>query len=267
MLFAAIGALSYLSGQFGAAAYSGWALLIFVVLYAKAEAFRRRDRWLAGGIFAFASVIAWGAFIAALFTWFGWLRRSSFSSFCFAGSCSSSSCSSPRVDDDAPLRVPVHRGDRGVRRLVLRHRPAVERRQLDGVGDAVRRARLLRRRAASATRRRRSGSTSRRAADRRLAALLVAFEHVRLDPDRARVADLHRRRARLEAVELGRVRDARALRGDVALLGQVVAQPRRAHGASALGQCVQRLGAAARVRDSRRRPRRARPRQAPPSAR
>jgi hypothetical protein len=83
VLFAAIGALSYLSGQFGAAAYSGWALLIFVLLAAKAEAFRRIDRWLASGIFAFASVIAWGAFIAALFTWFGWLD-SSFSSFCFS---------------------------------------------------------------------------------------------------------------------------------------------------------------------------------------
>jgi hypothetical protein len=83
VLFAAIGALSYLSGQFGAAAYSAWALLIFVLLLAKAEAFRRADRWLAGGIFAFASVIAWGAFIAALFSWFGWLD-SSFSSFCFS---------------------------------------------------------------------------------------------------------------------------------------------------------------------------------------
>ena len=81
--FAAIGALSYLSGQYGAAAYSAWALLIFVLLVAKAEALRRTDRRLAGGIFAFASVIAWGAFIAALFTWFGWLD-SSFSSFCLS---------------------------------------------------------------------------------------------------------------------------------------------------------------------------------------
>ncbi len=82
VLFAAVGALSYLSGQFGAAAYSAWALLIFVLLLAKAEAFRRTDRWLAGGIFAFAAVIAWGAFIAALWTWFGWLSTS-FDSFSF----------------------------------------------------------------------------------------------------------------------------------------------------------------------------------------
>ena len=83
VLGAAIAALSYLSGQFGAAAYAAWALLIWVLLLAKAEAFRRTERWLAGGIFAFASVIAWGAFVAALFTWFGWLDRS-FGSFCLA---------------------------------------------------------------------------------------------------------------------------------------------------------------------------------------
>ena len=83
VLGAAIAALSYLSGQYGAAAYSAWALLIWVVLLAKAEAFRRTERWLVGGIFAFASVIAWGAFVAALFTWFDWLD-SSFSSFCFS---------------------------------------------------------------------------------------------------------------------------------------------------------------------------------------
>ncbi len=143
VLFAAIGALSYLSGQYGAAAYSAWALLIFVLLAAKAEAFRRIDRWLAGGIFAFASVIAWGAFIAALFTWFGWLD-STFSSFCFSRLVLELLVLVAADERDAPLRVPVHRGDRGVRRLVLRHRPPVERRQLDGVGDAVRRAHVLR---------------------------------------------------------------------------------------------------------------------------
>ena len=80
VLAAAIGALAYLSGHYGAAAYSAWALLVYVLLHAEAEAFRRADRRLAAGIFAFAGVVAWGAFVAALWTWFGWLS-SSFSSF------------------------------------------------------------------------------------------------------------------------------------------------------------------------------------------
>jgi len=80
VLGAAVAALSYLSGQYGAAAYSAWALLIWVLLLAKAEALRRTERWMAGGLFAFASVIAWGAFVGALWTWFGWLSKS-FDSF------------------------------------------------------------------------------------------------------------------------------------------------------------------------------------------
>lgn len=85
VLGAAVAALSYLSGQYGAAAYAAWALLIFGLLSAKAEAFRRIDRWLAGGLFAFAAVIAWALFLAALWTWFGWLSGSfsSFRSFSF----------------------------------------------------------------------------------------------------------------------------------------------------------------------------------------
>src|SRR6266581_456376 len=53
-------------------ALAGWSLLILAVLYAIAHAFRIRDRRIAAGIFAFASVIAWAVFIAFLFTWFGW---------------------------------------------------------------------------------------------------------------------------------------------------------------------------------------------------
>ncbi len=81
VLGAALAALAYLSGHYGKAAYAGWAALILVVLYAKAHAFRRRDRWIAAGIFAFASVIAWAAFVGALWSWFGWLSGGSASSF------------------------------------------------------------------------------------------------------------------------------------------------------------------------------------------
>ena len=85
VLGAAIAALAYLSGLYGSAAFAGWAALVLVVLYAVAGAFDRQDRWLAAGIFAFASVIAWAVFVAALWSWFGWLSGvSSFSSFSFS---------------------------------------------------------------------------------------------------------------------------------------------------------------------------------------
>jgi hypothetical protein len=84
VLFAALGALAYLSSQYGAAAYAGWAALILVVLSGIGIAFKRRDRWIAAGIFGFASLIAWVAFVAALYTWFGWLDNAS-SSSPFAG--------------------------------------------------------------------------------------------------------------------------------------------------------------------------------------
>ena len=81
VLGAALAALGYLSGRYGKAAYAGWAALILVVLYAKAHAFRRSRRWIASGIFGFASVIAWAAFVGALWSWFGWLSGGSVSSF------------------------------------------------------------------------------------------------------------------------------------------------------------------------------------------
>ncbi|HEY5059116.1 MAG TPA: hypothetical protein VII51_08855 [Gaiellaceae bacterium] len=86
VLGAAVGALGYLSGHYARAAYAGWALFILAVLYAKAHGFRRKERWVAAGIFAFASVIAWAAFITALWSWFGWLggSASSFGHFSLA---------------------------------------------------------------------------------------------------------------------------------------------------------------------------------------
>ena len=85
VLGAAVAALSYLAGSYGDAAFAGWAALVFAVLYGKADAWRRRDRWVAAGIFAFASVIAWAVFVGALWSWFGWLHSStSFGHFSFA---------------------------------------------------------------------------------------------------------------------------------------------------------------------------------------
>jgi hypothetical protein len=72
---AAIAALAYLNGHFGKGALTGWALLMLVVLRLIAETLRFRDRWVAAGIFSFASVIAWGAFVGLAWWWFGWLHN------------------------------------------------------------------------------------------------------------------------------------------------------------------------------------------------
>jgi hypothetical protein len=73
VLGAAVAALSYLSVQNGKGALTAWALLLLLVLWLIAELLRRRDRWVAAGIFAFASVIAWGLFVGTAWSWFGWL--------------------------------------------------------------------------------------------------------------------------------------------------------------------------------------------------
>jgi hypothetical protein len=73
VLAAALTALSYLAGGYGDFAYVFWALLVLVVLKAIALGFRRRGLWLIGGLFGFATVIAFAAFVAAVWKWFGWL--------------------------------------------------------------------------------------------------------------------------------------------------------------------------------------------------
>jgi len=73
VLGAALTALSYLADNYGDFAYVCWALLVLVVLEAVALGFRRRGFWLTAGIFGFATVLAFGAFVAALWKWFGWL--------------------------------------------------------------------------------------------------------------------------------------------------------------------------------------------------
>lgn len=65
-------ALGYLSGHYGSGAKAGWALLVLAVLYWLAHAFRLRGRQIAAGIFAFAAVVAWAAFLVFLFKWWGW---------------------------------------------------------------------------------------------------------------------------------------------------------------------------------------------------
>jgi len=76
VLLSAVGALAYLSSSYGDAAYAGWAALVFAALSAMADGFRRRGRWIAAGVFAVVAVVAWGTFLGALWTWFGWLSGS-----------------------------------------------------------------------------------------------------------------------------------------------------------------------------------------------
>jgi hypothetical protein len=67
--------LTYLSVRYGAAAFAAWALLVAALLYGAAFALLWSGHRVAAGVFAFAGVIAFPAFVAALFTWFGWLGR------------------------------------------------------------------------------------------------------------------------------------------------------------------------------------------------
>jgi len=73
VLASALTALSYLAGQYGDFAYVLWTLLVLVVLKAIAVGLRQRGLWLTAGIFGFATVLAFAAFVGAIWTWFGWL--------------------------------------------------------------------------------------------------------------------------------------------------------------------------------------------------
>jgi hypothetical protein len=72
VLIGGLAALGYLAANYGSGAEAGWALLVLVILYAIAHGLRARDRPIAAGIFAFASVIAWAAFVVFVFRWWGW---------------------------------------------------------------------------------------------------------------------------------------------------------------------------------------------------
>lgn len=72
ILLAATGAYAYLSSRYGDGAFVGWTLLMLAVLVTVAGALRRRGPWIAAGLFAYLSVSAFGTFVGALFTWWGW---------------------------------------------------------------------------------------------------------------------------------------------------------------------------------------------------
>ena len=72
VLLGGLAALGYLAAQYGSGSTAAWALLVLVILYAIAHGLRVRGRQIAAGIFAFASVLAWGVFVVFLLDWFGW---------------------------------------------------------------------------------------------------------------------------------------------------------------------------------------------------
>jgi hypothetical protein len=72
ILSASGAAYAYLASQYGDAAFVGWTLLMLAVLLAVAGWLRRGGPWVAAGLFAYLSVSAFGTFVGALFTWWGW---------------------------------------------------------------------------------------------------------------------------------------------------------------------------------------------------
>jgi hypothetical protein len=77
ILGTAFGWLSYFNATSGNAGYVAWTLLVFAVLAAVAEWFRRTGHRITAGLFAFAAIAAFVALVAALWTWFGWLSYGS----------------------------------------------------------------------------------------------------------------------------------------------------------------------------------------------
>jgi hypothetical protein len=73
VLIAAAWSLTYLADHYRSAAFVGWSALVLACLVAIAIWFRRRARRIPAGIFALLSVVAFGVFVGALESWWGWL--------------------------------------------------------------------------------------------------------------------------------------------------------------------------------------------------
>jgi len=73
VLGSALGWLAWFSTRHGDAAFAAWALVVAALLDGAAYAFLQRGHRIAAGVFAFAGIVGFAAFVGALFTWFGWL--------------------------------------------------------------------------------------------------------------------------------------------------------------------------------------------------
>ena len=117
---------------------------MLLLLATAATGFRRTAHPVAAGVFAFVAVIAFVAFLGALWTWFGWESASPTSSS-FRGFHAARFLLELlwlRRGGRRRPRLPLSAARRtgGARRLDRGHRPVVERRRLVGRRDALRRA-------------------------------------------------------------------------------------------------------------------------------
>jgi hypothetical protein len=76
ILLAMVGFLTSLSGDYGNAAFTGWAALVFAVLSFLAFSFRAAGRPIVAGLFSVSAVVAVTVLVGALEAWFGWLADS-----------------------------------------------------------------------------------------------------------------------------------------------------------------------------------------------
>jgi hypothetical protein len=66
------GAYAYLADRYGEVAFVGWTVLMLVILLVLAVGFRAQRAWITGGLFAYLAVSAFGTFVGAVFSWWGW---------------------------------------------------------------------------------------------------------------------------------------------------------------------------------------------------
>jgi hypothetical protein len=75
VLLSALGALGYLSTQYGQGALVAWTLIPLAVLLGVALALHRRGAWLAAGVFAFTAIDVWIVLWGELIDWWGWAPK------------------------------------------------------------------------------------------------------------------------------------------------------------------------------------------------
>ena len=123
--------------------YALFSLIVFAGFAVSAWSLRERGERIAAGVFAFIAVNLFGAFVVALYTWFGWLSLSSgpFSGFSLARLTFVALHPRRRARGAAHLPVPAADADRGRAVLVLRHRSDLGRRRLVGGRHVLHRAR------------------------------------------------------------------------------------------------------------------------------
>jgi hypothetical protein len=75
ILLSMLGFLGSLAGDYGDAALTGWAALVFAVLAFLALSFRTAGRPIVAGLFSVSAVVAAAVLVGALEAWFGWLAH------------------------------------------------------------------------------------------------------------------------------------------------------------------------------------------------